>query len=172
MIFSVQSSLSHSMVLFLFFCLRRLIEWKEKRGKKKRKTKLLSSIEDTRPGWTRRTQKWLKEVSMSRLPYAFSCMARWSIFCCPSSCLCIARVCSYRRSLTVALSHTPPTWVKSTIATTEKSPPAFRGIVLKFALQPKFIGTNPACNKPLLGRSRGQKRVLSLIVSQIWQALE
>lgn len=90
MIFLVQSSLSHSMVLF-FSSLSLFVGWLSE-GKKY--TKLLSSIEDTRPGWTRRTEKWLKEVSMSHLPYAFSCMARWSIYCCHSSCLFVERVCA------------------------------------------------------------------------------
>lgn len=102
MIFSVQNSFSHSMVLFSFFfflSLCRLIKWIEE--KNKRKTKLISSIEDTRPGWTRRTEKCLKEVSMSLLPYAFSCMARWSISCC----LCVECVCSYQQSLAVTLTE-------------------------------------------------------------------
>lgn len=38
---------------------------------------------------------------MSRLPYAFSCMARWSILCC----LCVECVCSYQRSLAVTLTE-------------------------------------------------------------------
>lgn len=145
--------------------------------KEPRKTKLLSSIEDTRPGWTRRTQKRLKEVSMSRLPFDFSCMARWSIYCCHSSCLYIERVCAVTiRALQWHWQSViaPPslTWVKSTIAMTKKSPPAFQGIILQFALQPEFTGTNPACNKPILSRSGSKKRVLSLIVSQIRQTLE
>lgn len=72
-----------------------------RKKKKKRKTKLLLSIEDTRPGWTRRTEECPKEVSMSLLPYAFSCMARWSISCC----LCVECVCSYQQSLAVTLTE-------------------------------------------------------------------
>ena len=156
MIFSVQNSFSHSMILFLSLCLHRLIKWIEKKSEKRSCFQVLKiqgqdEHEGHKSDWRRSQCHAYHTPSHAWQGEAFTVAT--AVACILSAC---ARLPSEPDSgIDRGSAPLPPIWVKRTIATTEKSPPSFQSIVLKFALQPEFIGTNPASNKPVVSRSGG-----------------
>lgn len=144
MIFLVQSSLSHSMVLFFFFPLSlcRLIKWRKKNTQscfQVLKTQDQDEHEGRKSDWRRSQCHTYHTPSHAWQGEAFTVAT--AVACLLSECV---QLPSEPGSDTDRGSAPPlPIWVKSTVAMTEKSAPAFQGIILQFSLQPKFIRTWP-----------------------------
>lgn len=157
MIFLVQSSLSHSMVLF-FSSLSLFVGWLSE-GKKNTqscfqvlKTQGQDEHEGRKSDWRRSQCHTYHTPSHAWQGEAFTVAT--AVACLLSECV---QLPSEPGSDTDGGSAPPlPIWVKTTIAMTEKSAPAFQGITLQFALQPEFIRTSLACTKPTLNSSGGK----------------
>lgn len=107
---------------------------------------------------------------MSLSPFAFSCMARWSISCC----LCVECVCSYQQSLAVTLTegllllHLES---KAPLLQPKNHPLPFRESCWSSQCSPNSLKQTLPVTNSFWADLAKKKGVFPLIVSQIGQTL-